>query len=183
MLAAKYKAITAAIRTKGRKSVPRRSFSSRRYFAKMRCDDSHASRGQGRPRVIALSLAIYLNFFTDHFGIDLRWPLFAAAALLFGRTIVHFKVWRIYRRMPLLPGLGLVSLFIWFSENIGTFTRTWLYPSQHHAWAMVSPAKLGSWFLLLIISYTLVSLVNPPRPIAARRDTPSRRAAPKSAAA
>ena len=28
---------------------------------------------------------------------------------------------------------------------------------------MVSLAKLGSWFLLLIISYTLVSLVNAPR--------------------
>lgn len=28
---------------------------------------------------------------------------------------------------------------------------------------MVSPAKLGSWFLLLIISYTLVSLINRPR--------------------
>jgi uncharacterized membrane protein YoaT (DUF817 family) len=28
---------------------------------------------------------------------------------------------------------------------------------------MVSPAKFGSWFLLLIISYTLVSLINKPR--------------------
>ena len=28
---------------------------------------------------------------------------------------------------------------------------------------MVSVDKLGSWFLLLIISYTLVSLVNAPR--------------------
>ncbi|MGY4306238.1 uncharacterized membrane protein YoaT (DUF817 family) [Bradyrhizobium sp. USDA 4369] len=28
---------------------------------------------------------------------------------------------------------------------------------------MVSPAKLGSWFLLLIVSYTLVSLINRPR--------------------
>jgi uncharacterized membrane protein YoaT (DUF817 family) len=28
---------------------------------------------------------------------------------------------------------------------------------------MVSFAKLGSWFLLLIISYTLVSLINAPR--------------------
>jgi uncharacterized membrane protein YoaT (DUF817 family) len=28
---------------------------------------------------------------------------------------------------------------------------------------MVSFAKLGSWFLLLIISYTLVSLINRPK--------------------
>jgi uncharacterized membrane protein YoaT (DUF817 family) len=65
--------------------------------------------------------------------------------------------------MPLLLGLALVSLFIWFSENIGTFTRIWLYPSQRHGWSMVSFEKFGSWFLLLIISYTLVSLVNAPR--------------------
>jgi uncharacterized membrane protein YoaT (DUF817 family) len=57
----------------------------------------------------------------------------------------------------------LVSLFIWFSENIGTFTKIWLYPSQRLGWSMVSIDKLGSWFLLLIISYTLVSLVNAPR--------------------
>jgi uncharacterized membrane protein YoaT (DUF817 family) len=65
--------------------------------------------------------------------------------------------------MPLLLGLVLVSVFIWFSENIGTFTKTWLYPSQRQGWSMVSVDKLGSWFLLLIISYTLVSLVNAPR--------------------
>jgi len=113
--------------------------------------------------LVALSAAIYLNFFTDHFGFDLRLPLFALAAILFGRATVHFKVWRRHRSMPLLQGLALVSLFIWLSENIGTFTRVWLYPQQAHGWAIVSPAKLGSWFLLLIISYTLVSLVNRPR--------------------
>jgi uncharacterized membrane protein YoaT (DUF817 family) len=115
--------------------------------------------------LVALSCAIYLNFFTDHYGLDLRYPLFAAAAILFGRATVYFKVWRRHRSMPLLLGLALVSLFIWLSENIGTFTRTWLYPAQSHGWAMVQPSKLGSWFLLLIISYTLVSLVNRPRAI------------------
>jgi len=40
--------------------------------------------------------------------------------------------------MPLLLGLVLVSLFIWLSENIGTFTKTWLYPSQRLGWSMVS---------------------------------------------
>jgi len=110
-----------------------------------------------------LSVAIYMNFFTHHFMPDLRLLLFVAAALLFGRTTVYFKVWRDYRSMPLLLGFVLVSLFIWFSENIGTFTKTWLYPAQRHGWSMVSYEKLGSWFLLLIISYSLVSLVNSPR--------------------
>ena len=71
--------------------------------------------------------------------------------------------------MPLLLGLMLVSVFIWLSENIGTFTKIWLYPSQRLGWSMVSIDKLGSWFLLLIISYTLVSLVNAPRGMVATR--------------
>ena len=113
--------------------------------------------------LIGLSAAIYLNFFTDHYGIDGRLLLFGWAALLFALATVHFKVWRVHRSMPLLLGLVLVSLFVWLSENVGTFTRVWLYPQQAHGWTMVSPAKLGSWFLLLIISYTLVSLIIRPR--------------------
>ena len=123
-------------------------------------------RFTGHPRrlsLIGLSIAIYVNFFSHHYIVDLRWLLFAAAAILFFRTKIHFKVWHAYRSMPLLLGLSLVSLFIWFSENIGTFTKTWLYPSQRLGWSMVSIDKLGSWLLLLIISYTLVSLVNAPR--------------------
>jgi uncharacterized membrane protein YoaT (DUF817 family) len=57
----------------------------------------------------------------------------------------------------------LVTAFIWIAENVGTFTRTWLYPNQRSVWSLVSAGKFGSWFLLLIISYTLVSLVNAPR--------------------
>jgi uncharacterized membrane protein YoaT (DUF817 family) len=112
--------------------------------------------------LIALSLAIYANFFSHHYIADLRIILFAAAAVLFGRTWIYFKIWRVHRAMPLLLGLALVALFIWFCENIGTFTRAWVYPSQLHGWSMVSVAKFGSWFLLLIISYTLVTLVHRP---------------------
>lgn len=130
--------------------------------------DFHFARHPSRRSLIALSATVYLNFFLDHFGVDLRLGLFAAAAILFGRTTVYFRVWRQARSMPLLLGLSLVSLFIWLSENIGTLTRTWLYPSQSQGWAMVSVGKLGSWFLLLIISYTLVSLINRPRVMESR---------------
>jgi uncharacterized membrane protein YoaT (DUF817 family) len=133
-----------------------------------------------RAYLIALSLAIYANFFTDHYGFDLRLLLFALAALLFARTTIHFKVWHADRSMTLLLGFVLVSLFIWLSENIGTYTKTWLYPSQQHGWSMVSLSKLGSWFLLLIISYTLVSLINAPRSIAARGKTGPILSAPKT---
>ena len=112
---------------------------------------------------LALAAAIYVNFFGHHYMADLRWVLFCVTLALFGRCFVYFKVWRSYRRMPLMIGWGLVAIFIWIAENIGTFTSTWLYPSQLHGWSPVGIGKLGSWYLLLIISYAMVALVNRPR--------------------
>ena len=112
--------------------------------------------------VYLLGLAIYVNFYTHHYIIDIRYGLFAAAALLFGRAWIYYKIWHVHRRMPLLLGLGLVSLFIWLAENLGTVTKTWLYPHQSLGWSAVSVGKLGSWFLLLIISYALVAAINRP---------------------
>lgn len=112
--------------------------------------------------LVALSVAIYANFFTHHYMPDMRWVLFLAAAVLFARTRVYFVNWREYRWMPLLLGLALVTSFIWLAENVGTFTKTWLYPNQRAVWSMVSAGKFGSWFLLLIISYTLVALIKKP---------------------
>ncbi|MBE1158874.1 DUF817 domain-containing protein [Dyella acidiphila] len=108
---------------------------------------------------IWLSVAIYVNFFTHHFLLDLRLLLFAATVLLFGRTWVYFRIRQVHRRMPLLLGFMLVATFIWFAENIGTFTAAWRYPAQHHGWQMVPLSKLGAWFLLMIISYVMVSAV------------------------
>jgi uncharacterized membrane protein YoaT (DUF817 family) len=104
-----------------------------------------------------LALAIYVNFFAHHFVWDARALLFAATGVLFARCWIYFKVWRVHRRMPLLVGFALVALFIWFAENIGTFTAAWVYPSQKAGWHMVSFGKLGAWFLLMIISYALVA--------------------------
>jgi uncharacterized membrane protein YoaT (DUF817 family) len=103
-----------------------------------------------------LAVAIYVNFFTHHYLADARYVLFAAAALLFGRCWVHFRVWHAERRMPLLLGFMLVALFIWFAENLGTLSRAWIYPSQADGWSPVSFSKFGSWFLLMLISYAMV---------------------------
>ncbi|GLQ96937.1 DUF817 domain-containing protein [Dyella mobilis] len=108
---------------------------------------------------IWLAVAIYVNFFTHHFLPDIRWLLFAAVALLFGRTWVRFRIRQVHRRMPLLLGFGLVATFIWLAENIGTFTAAWRYPAQRHGWTVVPLSKLGAWFLLMIISYVMVSAV------------------------
>ena len=62
--------------------------------------------------------------------------------------------------MPLAVGLLLVALFIWFAENLGTFARAWVYPSQDKGWHPVSLDKLGSWYLLMIISFVLVAAVH-----------------------
>lgn len=109
---------------------------------------------------VLLAVAIYINFFAHHWLPDVRLALFAAAILLFGRSWVVFTPWRIPRRMPLLLGFFLVALFIWLAENIGTFANAWTYPDQRDGWHMVSLAKLGSWYLLMIISFVLVSLIH-----------------------
>lgn len=38
------------------------------------------------------------------------------------------------------------------------------------AFSLLAPAKLGSWFLLLIISYTLVSLINRPKAMSSQEE-------------
>lgn len=112
---------------------------------------------------VALAAAIYVNFFAHHFTVDIRLVLFAATALLFFRTSVHYRVFRFRHRMPLLLGFLLVALFIWFAENIGTWSRAWLYPGQEAGWTPVSIQKLGAWYLLMIISFVLVTLIHRPR--------------------
>ncbi|MDE2435095.1 MAG: DUF817 domain-containing protein [Sphingomonadales bacterium] len=110
-----------------------------------------------------LAAAIYINFFAHHWLPDTRLLLFACLALLFWRARVWFRVWRVDRWMPLLLGWFLVALFIWFAENIGTYSRAWLYPGQAHGWALVSPSKLGAWYLLMYISFILVAAVHKPQ--------------------
>lgn len=107
-----------------------------------------------------LALAVYVNFFTHHFTLDIRLGLFVASVLIYGPCVIWFRPDRVHRCMPLVLGLVLVALFIWFAENIGTFARAWAYPGQEAGWHMVSLAKLGAWYLLMIISFVLVAAVH-----------------------
>lgn len=111
-----------------------------------------------------LAAAIYVNFFAHHWLSDIRIALFAATALLFGRGCFWFTTDRRRRRMPLLVGYLLVALFIWLAENLATFGRAWTYPGQAEVWEPVGLEKLGSWFLLMIVSVVLVSIVHRPEP-------------------
>jgi uncharacterized membrane protein YoaT (DUF817 family) len=110
-----------------------------------------------------LAGAIYANFFAHHFLPDIRLLLFAATGVLFFRTWVIFTPHQKPRRMPLLVGFFLVSLFIWLAENVATFAGAWLYPHQGESWTPVKWQKLGAWYLLMLISFVLVTSVHRPR--------------------
>ena len=62
----------------------------------------------------------------------------------------------------MLVGLLLVSLFIWLAENLGTFAAAWVYPSQRDGWHIVPIDKMGAWYLLMLLSFVLVTLVHKP---------------------
>ena len=111
-----------------------------------------------------LAAAIYVNFFAHHYLPDMRWLLFALLAALHLRTRIYFTVWRAERWMPFLLAAFLAAMFIWFAENIATFSRAWTYPDQQKVWQMVSITKLGAWYLLMYISFVLVAAVHKPQP-------------------
>jgi uncharacterized membrane protein YoaT (DUF817 family) len=109
------------------------------------------------PLAVGLCAAIYANFFTNHYMLDLRWPLAACVLLLFRRTQVRFTVTVTERRMPLALSFLLIAFFIWVAENIATYFGAWQYPHQKRQWAIVGPTKISSWMLLVIISFIIVA--------------------------
>ncbi len=107
---------------------------------------------------VLLAVAIYVNFFSHHFLPDIRMALFAATVLLYARTRVTFHIGDNDYWMP-MPVAGLLtSFFLWLAENIGTRTKTWIYPGQGE-FDWVSWAKMGSWYLLIYVSFVTVTLV------------------------
>jgi uncharacterized membrane protein YoaT (DUF817 family) len=115
-------------------------------------------------QVGALATAIYVNFFAHHYAPDMRIALFAASGAIFWRTTIYYRIHHSWRTMPLLLAAFLAAGFIWIAENIATFSHVWLYPNQISHWTPVGVGKLGSWFLLQIVSYALVALACRPRP-------------------
>jgi hypothetical protein len=103
----------------------------------------------------------YLNFFTHHYGPDIRIGLFALSAVLFGRSWFVFTPDEKPRRMPMIVGL------CWSRCSSGS-PRTWARPPARGS----IPARRtagrwcrredGAWYLLMLISFVLVSLVHRP---------------------
>jgi uncharacterized membrane protein YoaT (DUF817 family) len=107
---------------------------------------------------VVLATAIYVNFFAHHFVPDIRIALFAATLVLFLRTRIWFRIGANWYWMPLPLAAFFSSVFLWLAENIGTLTGTWLYAGQNPL-DRVSFAKMGSWYLLLYVSFVTVTLV------------------------
>lgn len=104
-----------------------------------------------------VALAIYANFFTNHFIGDYRWYIAACTLGLYARTTVVFRPYDKDRWMPLLLAFILIGFFIWLAENLGTFFGIWRYPNQLTNWSMVHLGKWSSWSLMVIMSFVLVT--------------------------
>lgn len=107
--------------------------------------------------VILLCSLIYLNFFTHHFMVDLRWFLIVAVFYLFYPTWVYFTVGESRLKMPLSFSFLCIAFFIWVAENIASFFGAWAYPDQLKQWRFVHLGKITSWYLLIIISIMIVA--------------------------
>jgi len=108
---------------------------------------------------VVLAVLAYGNFFTHHFTVDIRWVLIAASVVMFAPCQLTIRTGKRDRTIPILVGLTFVALAIWGAENIGTYARAWMYPGQEDGWEMVSFQKFWAWYLLIILSFVLVSLV------------------------
>ncbi|RPF50084.1 DUF817 domain-containing protein [Aquisalibacillus elongatus] len=109
--------------------------------------------------VIPLAAAIYLNFFTHHFWIDIRWWLLGLVIIVFWKSWVRYKVGRINYRMPIVLSFILIGFFIWVAENIATYFGAWEYPYQSEVWSLVHLGKVSSWLLLIIVSFFIVAVL------------------------
>lgn len=111
--------------------------------------------------LIPMAVLIYANFFTNHFTYDVRWFIFALLIIIFWKTKFYVRLTdRVYSIHPLVTN-ALLALFVWFAEQIGTFARVWVYPNQVVDWSPVSFHFLTSWYLLLIFSFIIISLLQP----------------------
>lgn len=107
--------------------------------------------------VVPLATAIYLNFFTHHYWIDVRFWLSVLVIIVFWKSWVSYEVNGIRYRMPLALSFVLIGFFIWIAENIATFFGAWQYPNQTVAWSLVHLGKVSSWVLLVIVSFLIVA--------------------------
>lgn len=104
-----------------------------------------------------LCALIYINFFMHHFIFDFRIFLIVWSIILYWKTKVKYQVYKKVRHMHFLLTAFLTAIVIWLVENISTFQQVWLYPDQVESWHLVSFSKVTAWYLLLIVSFGVIS--------------------------
>jgi uncharacterized membrane protein YoaT (DUF817 family) len=102
------------------------------------------------------AVLIYVNFYTNHWLPDMRWPLVLLVLFLLRKVSVRYVVRKTTYRMPLYMSFALIGFFVWIAENIGTYIGAWQYPNQADGWKFVHASKVGSWAILIIFSFMLV---------------------------
>jgi uncharacterized membrane protein YoaT (DUF817 family) len=103
-----------------------------------------------------LALLIYMNFFTHHIWVDLRWWLLATVMIVYCCTQLRGEWQGVVFQLPLLLVFGVLGFAIWLAENFSTFYGAWVYPNQQDRWQWVHLGKISSWMLLVILSFLLV---------------------------
>ena len=106
-----------------------------------------------------LAVALYANFYTHHFWPDARWVLAILMLVELRRTWVYFSIGLDRFRLPLWLSFIAIGAMVWIAENAGTFLGAWRYPSQMDVWELVHVGKLGSWALLVSLSFVLVATI------------------------
>ena len=104
-------------------------------------------------------MAAYLNFFTHHVIIDLRWVIAAGFLITLWGSAVHFTVGGERYWMSTTVAFILIGGFLWLAENLATALSAWRYPDQADGWHLVHAGKFGSWALLISLSFVLVAAV------------------------
>ena len=116
-----------------------------------------------------LAFSSYANFFTKFFVPDIRNILFMMSIILFWQTKISIQIHNKNNvrlgstkeyQLPFLPLLLFLAFLVWLAENIATFTNIWHYPSQEGLWHIIGWGKLGSWYLLLMLSLYLALIVS-----------------------
>lgn len=110
----------------------------------------------GYANMLSLAVLSYINFMSKFFVPDIRYGLFLWSVVIFWKSKVTFSLSQHRMTLPVLPVLVVLAFLIWIAENISTFYQIWLYPTQVEKWHMVGWSKLGSWYLLLLLSLVLV---------------------------
>lgn len=110
-----------------------------------------------RSLAVMLSALVYINFFSHHYIIDMRYPLMGMLLMLFRRTKIEFTVGWNACTVPFAYSFIAFGVVIWLAENIATYFGAWQYPHQSSGWRLVHFEKVLSWALLATISFIIVA--------------------------